>query len=181
MTKWFIRARVEACETNTPPPGPGRAVSIPRISSSRMASLIVASATPKRRRRSSFVPRRWPGWSSPPVMSASSSRAIASPSEMREWDRNELTASAMRILSSGVPAGRTYHVRRRPTAVGGPLYGRQRSGVHGLEHRVRAQALAGQLGTHPPVVEHEHAPADRLELVEVGRGHEHDGAGRCDA
>ena len=35
--------------TKTPPPGPGRAVSIPRISSSRIASLTVASATPKRR------------------------------------------------------------------------------------------------------------------------------------
>jgi hypothetical protein len=62
---------------------------MPRISSSRMASLIVASATPKRVRSSSLVPSRWPGLSSPPVISCSSSRAIASPSEMRELVRNE--------------------------------------------------------------------------------------------
>jgi hypothetical protein len=63
-----------------------------------MASLIVASATPKRVRSSSLVPSRWPGLSSPPVISCSSSRAMASPSEIRELVRNEsgVVVSAIR-------------------------------------------------------------------------------------
>ena len=41
----------------------------------------------ERARSSSFVPSRWPGLSSPPVISCSSSRAIASPRETREFDK----------------------------------------------------------------------------------------------
>src|SRR3954451_2882981 len=175
ITKWFRRARVDAWVTNTPPPGPGRAVSIPRISSRRMASLIVASATPNRVRSSSLVPSRWPGLSSPPVISCSSSRAIASPSEMRELVRNESVVVVSDIHWPPIEMGCG---GERTTARSG---GRHPAGVHRLEDGVRGQARTGQLGTDPPAMEDEDAGADGGELVDVRRRQEHDRAGRCRA
>src|SRR3954453_23888738 len=204
ITKWFRRARVEACVTNTPPPGPGRAVSMPRISRRRIASLIVASATPKRPRSSSLVPSRSPGLSSPPVISCSSSRAIASPSEMRDVVRNESVVVVSTIrwppVGKGRSGGRTYHggcastdmiarpikcnelpwsgpcsARRERRSGGGRLDGAR---VHRLEDRVLAQVLAGELRADPPAIEDEHAVADGGELVEIGRGEQDDRASR---
>src|SRR6266568_6188842 len=79
---WRMRARGSA--TNTPPPGPGRASTRPRVSSSLTASLTVALATPKRWRRSSLVPSRSPVPRVPSEISSSSSRARASARDMRE-------------------------------------------------------------------------------------------------
>src|SRR4051812_23776228 len=64
---------------------------------------------------------------------------------------------------------------RRRRASGGGRFGHAR--VHRLEDRVLAQRLARELRTDPPAVEDEHAVADGGELVEVGRGEQHDRPG----
>ena len=58
-----------------------------------------------------------------------------------------------------------------------------RARVHRLEHRVGAQRLAGELGRHAALVEHDDAVAQRRELVDVRRADQHRrarGGGRAD-
>ena len=82
-----LRMREAGLATNTPPPGPGRASTMPRVSSSLTASFTVATATLNRWRRSSLVPSLSPVLSTPAEISCSISRARASARDSRELCR----------------------------------------------------------------------------------------------
>jgi hypothetical protein len=82
-----LRMRDAGPATNTPPPGPGRASTKPRVSSSLTASFTVATATRNRWRTSSLVPSRSPVVSTPAEISSSISRASASARDRREIRR----------------------------------------------------------------------------------------------
>ena len=184
--------------TKTPPPGPGRAVSIPRISSRRIASLIVARATPKRARSSSFVPSRWPGLSSPPVISCSSSRAIASPSETRGSSSGTCASllqpsghpfSVGRHAGATVPCVTSGHTgslprrRRRARPQICRSFSRPGAAVHRLEQGVGREPVARQLRRDPSAAEDEDPvahPASSSRSVEVSSTTRPRGGGAAD-
>src|SRR5215470_7041217 len=121
------RLREAGLATNTPPPGPGRASTSPRASSSLIASLTVATATPNRSRRSSLVPSRSPVLRTPAAISSSISRASASARDSRELCRTGRISADIVIMIIAIAEAAVRHVTPvTPEATSTPVGGAMR-------------------------------------------------------
>ena len=135
------RRAPRARATKIPPPGPGRASITPRVSSSRTASLIVATATPKRSRSSSLVAMRSPGPCRSASIEDSSSRATLAARETRGGSGVGIAAciSAPIIMSSWGGSGGCMHPPAGPC-----MHGPERSA-----HAPTAPRCHGEISHHP--------------------------------
>src|SRR6266540_2733588 len=163
----LARTNGDGSLANTPPRGPGRTCTRPLAWSSRIASLTVATATPKRSRRSSLVPTRSPARMPPSRIRASSRRASASARDTRESSRSVSSMPSPRIK----PIEQSYSARppARPSEPGPPaldayhlivmLFCRQRPGAVRKERPVSQYQLQkllydflnGRVGAAPGV------------------------------